>query len=297
MKTTLDELQAFVSVIDSGSITAAAEHLAQTVSGVSRTLRRLEQKLDTTLLRRTTRKLALTEEGTLFLARARSILAAVEAAEDELAARRVHPAGRLRVNAASPFMLHAIVPLLAGFRAQYPDVELELNSNDDLIDLIEQRTDVGIRIGTLRDSTLHAMPLARFSLRVLATPAYLKAHGRPRQVDDLRQHSLIGFTQPDSLNRWPLRHAGGEDYEITPCLRASSGETVRQLALAGQGIACLADFMTQADRARGDLVQLLIPHTVEQLQPVTAVYYRNTELAARIRVFVDYLAQALQRPG
>lgn len=297
MKTTLDELQAFVAVIDSGSITAAAEHLAQTVSGVSRTLRRLEQKLDTTLLRRTTRKLALTEEGTLFLARARSIIAAVDAAEDELATRRVCPAGRLRVNAASPFMLHAVVPLLAGFRAQYPEIELELNSNDDLIDLIEQRTDVGIRIGTLRDSTLHATPLARYALRVLASPAYLKAHGRPRQVEDLRQHSLIGFTQPDSLNRWPLRHAGGEDYEITPCLRASSGETVRQLALAGQGIACLADFMSQADRARGDLVQLLIPHTVEQLQPVNAVYYRNTELAARIRVFVDYLAQALQRPG
>lgn len=297
MKTTLDELQAFVTVVDTGSITAAAEHLAQTVSGVSRTLRRLEQKLDTTLLRRTTRKLALTEEGTLFLGRARAIIDAVDAAEDELATRRVRPAGRLRVNAASPFMLHAVVPLLAGFRAQYPDIELELNSNDDLIDLIEQRTDVGIRIGTLRDSTLHATPLARFALRVLATPAYLKAHGRPRQVEDLRQHSLIGFTQPDSLNRWPLRHAGGEDYEITPELRASSGETVRQLALAGQGIACLADFMTHADRARGDLVQLLIPHTVEQLQPVNAVYYRNTELAARIRVFVDYLAKALPHPG
>ena len=295
MKTTLDELQAFVSVIDTGSITAAAEQLAQTVSGVSRTLRRLEDKLGTTLLRRTTRRLALTEEGSLFLLRARAVLDAVESAEDEMAARREHPAGRLRVNAASPFMLHAVVPLLAGFRAQYPDIELELNSNDDLIDLIEQRTDVGLRIGALRDSTLHATPLARFALRVLASPAYLKAHGKPRTVEDLRRHSLIGFTQPESLNRWPLRHAGGEDYAITPGLRASSGETVRQLALAGHGIACLADFMSQADRARGDLVQLLIPHTVEQLQPVNAVYYRNTELAARIRVFVDYLGRELRR--
>jgi len=294
MKTTLDELQAFVSVIDTGSITAAAEHLAQTVSGVSRTLRRLEEKLGTTLLRRTTRRLALTEEGSLFLLRARAVLDAVESAEDEMAARREHPAGRLRVNAASPFMLHAVVPLLAGFRAQYPDIELELNSNDDLIDLIEQRTDVGLRMGALRDSTLHATPLARFALRVLASPAYIKVHGKPRTVEDLRRHSLIGFTQPESLNRWPLRHAGGEDYEITPGLRASSGETVRQLALAGHGIACLADFMSQADRARGDLVQLLIAHTVEQMQPVHAVYYRNTELAARIRVFVDYLGRELR---
>jgi DNA-binding transcriptional LysR family regulator len=223
------------------------------------------------------------------------VLDAVTSAEDEMAARRAHPAGRLRVNAASPFMLHAVVPLLAGFRAQYPDIELELNSNDDLIDLIEQRTDVGLRIGALRDSTLHARPLARYALRVLAAPAYLKAHGRPRQVEDLRRHSLIGFTQPEGLNRWPLRHAGGEDWEIAPGLRASSGETVRQLALAGHGIACLADFMTRADRARGDLVQVLVAHTAPQLQPVNAVYYRNTELAARIQVFVDYLAQALQR--
>jgi len=294
MKTTLDEMQAFVAVIDTGSITAAAEHLAQTVSGVSRTLRRLEEKLGTTLLRRTTRRLALTEEGALFLLRARAVLDAVESVEDEMAARRAHPAGRLRVNAASPFMLHAVVPLLGGFRARYPDIELELHSNDDLIDLIEQRTDVAIRMGALRDSTLHARPLARFALRVLAAPAYLEAHGLPRAVEDLRGHSLIGFTQPESLNRWPLRHAGGEDYEIHAGLRASSGETVRQLALAGQGIACMADFMTQADRARGDLVQVLMAHTVQQLQPVTAVYYRNTELAARIQVFVDYLAQALK---
>ena len=294
MKTTLDEMQAFVAVIDTGSITAAAEHLAQTVSGVSRTLRRLEEKLGTTLLRRTTRRLALTEEGALFLLRARAVLDAVESVEDEMAARRAHPAGRLRVNAASPFMLHAVVPLLGGFRARYPDIELELHSNDDLIDLIEQRTDVAIRMGALRDSTLHARPLARFALRVLAAPAYLQAHGLPRAVEDLRGHSLIGFTQPESLNRWPLRHAGGEDYEIHAGLRASSGETVRQLALAGQGIACMADFMTQADRARGDLVQVLMAHTVQQLQPVNAVYYRNTELAARIQVFVDYLAQALK---
>lgn len=294
MKTTLDEMQAFVAVIDTGSITAAAEHLAQTVSGVSRTLRRLEEKLGTTLLRRTTRRLALTEEGALFLLRARAVLDAVESVEDEMAARRAHPAGRLRVNAASPFMLHAVVPLLGGFRARYPDIELELHSNDDLIDLIEQRTDVAIRMGALRDSTLHARPLARFALRVLAAPAYLQAHGLPRAVEDLRGHSLIGFTQPESLNRWPLRHAGGEDYEIHAGLRASSGETVRQLALAGQGIACMADFMTQADRARGDLVQVLMAHTVQQLQPVNAVYYRNTELAARIQVFVDYLAQALR---
>lgn len=294
MKTTLDELQAFVHVVDSGSISAAAEQLAQTASGVSRALSRLEDKLDVTLLRRTTRRLELTEEGQAFLAQARKILAAVEDAEEQIKVRRQKPAGRLRVNAAAPFMLHAVVPLVAGFRAQYPDIQLELHSSDQIIDLLEQRADVAIRIGPLRDSTLHARPLGSNRLRILASPAYLKAHGTPKTVADLAQHSLLGFTQPDSLNQWPLRHPLGDALSISPSLCASSGETLRQLALADVGIVCLADFMTQADRARGDLVQLLLRDTVEVRQPIHAVYYRNTALASRITCFLDYLTAQLR---
>ncbi|OWW20293.1 LysR family transcriptional regulator [Noviherbaspirillum denitrificans] len=297
MKTTLEELLTFTAVIDTGSLTAAADRLGQTASGVSRAMSRLEEKLGTTLLRRTTRRLELTEEGALFLGHARQILDAVEAAEDQMAARLECPAGKIRVNAASPFMLHVIVPKLAGFRAQYPEIDIELNTSDDLIDLIEQRTDLAIRIGNLRDSTLHARRLGRYPLRVLASPDYLKARGKPKTVEDLRKHSLIGFTQPASLNRWPLRHGAGEDYEISPGLCASSGETIRQLALAGHGIACLADFMTETDRQRGDLVQVLVKDTVEVLQPVHAVYYRNTEIAARIRVFLEYLVAAMREDG
>ena len=293
MKTTLDELLAFVSVVDSGSITAAAEHLAQTASGVSRALSRLEDKLDVTLLRRTTRRLELTEEGQAFLAQARKILEAVEDAEEQMKVRRQKPAGRLRVNAAAPFMLHAVVPLIAGFRAQYPEIQLELHSSDQIIDLLEQRTDVAIRIGALRDSTLHARALGSNRLRILASPAYLEAHGTPHSVEALREHSLLGFTQPDSLNQWPLRHPLGDTLAISPSLQASSGETLRQLALAGAGIVCLADFMTRADRARGELVQILAPHTVEVRQPIHAVYYRNTALASRITCFLDYLGDRL----
>lgn len=293
MKISLEELHAFTTVIDSCSITAAAEQLQQTVSGISRALRRLEGKLGTTLLRRTTRKLELTEEGAIFLTHAREILDAVEAAEDQMAKRRERPAGRLRVNAASPFMLHVVVPLIGEFRDRFPEIELELHSSDNIIDLIEQRTDVAIRIGLLRDSTLHARPLGSFRLRVLAAPAYLESNGRPKRVGDLRKYSLIGFTQPESLNQWPLRNAQGDAYQVVPGIRASSGETVRQLALAGQGIACLADFMTRDDRLSGDLVQVLAKDTVEILQPVHAVYYRNTQLSARIQCFLDYLAMRM----
>lgn len=290
MKTTLDEMLAFVHVVDSGSISAAAEQLTQTPSGVSRALSRLEEKLDVTLLRRTTRRLELTEEGQAFLVQARRIVDAVEDAEEQMKVRRQKPAGRLRVNAAAPFMLHAVVPLVSGFRAQYPQIQLELHSSEQIIDLLEQRTDIAIRIGTLRDSTLHARPLCTSRLRILASPAYLKARGTPQSVVELSSHSLLGFTQPDSLNQWPLRHALGDSLSINPSVSASSGETLRQLALAGGGIVCLADFMTDADRARGDLVQLLLRDTVEVRQPIHAVYYRNTALASRITCFLDYLS-------
>ncbi|KIQ31759.1 LysR family transcriptional regulator [Variovorax paradoxus] len=296
MKTTIEELVAFRTVVDAGSITAAAEQLGHTVSGISRALSRLEQKLDTTLLRRTTRRLELTEEGAAFLQRTRAILDAIDDAEEQMAARREQPAGRLRVNAASPFMLHAIVPLVPEFRKLYPQISLELDTDDLPIDLLERRTDIAIRIGPLRDSTLHARPLGTHRLRVLASPAYLEAHGKPRKVTDLADHALLGFTQPESLNRWPLRGENGihgDEWPIAPTLAASSGETLRQLALAGAGIVCLADFMTAADRASGALVQVLAKETVDVRQPVNAVYYRNTQLSARITSFLDFLTQRM----
>ncbi len=294
MKTTLDELLAFTSVVDSGSITAAAEQLGQTASGVSRALSRLEEKLDVTLLHRTTRRLELTEEGRAFVQQARRIIASVEDAEEQMALRRQRPAGRLRVNAASPFMLHVIVPLVPGFRARYPDIELELHSSDQIIDLIEQRTDVAIRIGPLRDSTLHARPLGSNRLRVLASPGYLEQWGAPQTVEELSERSVLGFTQPETLNQWPLRHASGQHWQTTPTVKASSGETLRQLAIEGVGLVCLADFMTHDDRAEGRLVQVLQAHTVDVRQPIHAVYYRNTALASRITCFLDYVSEQMK---
>ncbi|MBD9413525.1 LysR family transcriptional regulator [Pseudomonas sp. PDM16] len=297
MKTTLDELQAYTQVVDCGSITAAAEQLGQTASGISRALGRLEEKLEVTLLRRTTRRLELTEEGAAFLAQARRILAAVEEAEEQMALRRQVPAGRLRIDAATPFVLHVLVPLVAGFRQRYPQIELELTSNEQNIDLLEQRTDLAIRIGALRDSSLHARPLGCSRIRVLASPAYLAAHGTPASPMELSGHALLGFTQPESLNAWPLRHLHGDGLVVVPTLKASSGETLRQLALAGAGLACLSDFMTDRDRAEGTLVEVLAEHNVDTRQPINAVYYRNTALSARIACFLDYLSECLAGQG
>jgi len=293
MEINSDDLKIFVAVIDSGSLSAASVHLGQTTSGVSRALSRLEDKLATSLLTRTTRRMELTEEGQLFLQQARAILAAMEQAEETIRIRRQKPAGRLCIDAASPFMLHCVVPHVAEFRALYPEIRLELSSNDQIADLIEHRTDIAIRIGALTDSTLHARPLSSSPLYIVASPAYLAAHGAPAAPEDLSAHSLIGFAQYEQGNSWPLRHAGGEDLQITPTLSASSGETIRQLAIAGQGIARLADFMTRADLEAGRLVKVLEPYYTGYRQQIHAVYYRNTQLAQRISCFLAFLQQKL----
>ncbi len=298
MKTTLDELQALIAVVESGAISRAAERLGQTISATSRTLSRLEKKLQTTLLRRTTRRLELTEEGAAFLQRAREIVAAVDAAEEQMSIRRNRPAGRLRVDAATPFMLHVIAPLIAGYRARYPAVELELYSNEGIVDLLERRTDVAFRIGRLKDSTLHATALGNSRIRVQASPEYLAGHGHPTRISELRSHTLLGFSQPELLNDWPLRDTDGQPLHIRPEVRSSSGETLRSLALSGAGIVCLSDFMTRRDREEGRLKELFAKQSLDIRQPINAVYYRNTAISARIQSFIDYVKQQLvERPA
>ncbi|NWD08555.1 LysR substrate-binding domain-containing protein [Pseudomonas gingeri] len=289
MKARSDELQIFVCVIECGSISAAAEQVGQTPSAVSRSLSRLEAKLDTTLINRTTRRMDLTEEGKFFFERAKQILEQMDELEERLSLRQQTPAGRLRINAASPFMLHAVVPYIAEFRSLYPDIQLELNSNDLIIDLLEQSTDIAIRIGNLADSTLHARSLGSSPLNILASPAYLERHGVPASVSELSAHTLLGFTQTESLNHWPLRHAQGDRWQIQPGISASSGETLRQLALEGQGIACLSHFMTHQDIRSGRLQVILPEANSGYRQPIHAVYYRNSQLALRIQCFLDFI--------
>jgi len=294
MKARSDELQVFVSVIESGSISAAAEQIGQTPSAISRTLSRLEAKLETTLINRTTRRMDLTEEGKYFLEQARQILAQMEDLEERLSLRHQTPAGRLRINAASPFMLHSVVPYIAEFRQRFPDIQLELNSNDLIIDLLEQSTDIAIRIGTLADSTLHARYLGSSPLNILASPAYLERHGTPKTVAALAEHVLLGFTQTETLNHWPLRHADGDRLLIQPAIAASSGETLRQLALAGEGIVCLSHFMTHEDIRLGHLKVILNTASSNQRQPIHAVYYRNSLLALRIQCFLDFIQEKMK---
>lgn len=294
-KITLHELETFLAVIDAGSLTLAAPILGQPVSTISRTLVRLEEKLQTTLLRRTTRRLDLTDEGCSFLMDARSIVNSVEEAEERLTHRLGQPWGPLRVDAVMSFLLHVLAPIVGGFRRNYPDVTLELSSNEGYVDLIERRVDLAIRFGPLKDSTLHSRLLGHSRLRVVASPAYLKAKGVPTEVSDLQNHEILGFREPDSLNFWPLSAKDGNSLHVQPTLYAGSGEVLRELAANGLGIACISEFSTDADLKAGRLVELFSDVNLGTTQPVHAVYYRNTALSARISSFIGFLERELSQ--
>lgn len=289
MRSRSDDLYFLLGVVDSGSFSNAAEQLEVSVTRVSRAVTRLEQSLNATLLNRTTRKVGLTEEGRLFVEKVRGGLATLEEAEEQLAIRKQRPAGRLRVDAANPFLLHQIVPHVREFRDAYPDIELQLTASDQIVDLLERRIDVAIRIGLLEDSTLHARALGRSPLSVVASPDYLKRRGACDTPSVLKGHDIIGFTAPESLNVWDL----GEGVRVRPTIRASSGEAVRQLCLRGNGLAYLSRFMIGEDVESGDLVELLNDYLVRPnpRELVNAVYYRNTTLSVRIKVFLDFFSQ------
>lgn len=291
MLTRSDDLQILLTVVDTGGFSTAAEALDIQVARVSRAVTRLESQLQVTLLNRTTRRVELTNEGRQFVDTVRIGLQTLQQAEEDLVARGERPKGRLRVDAASPFVLHQIVPLVQEFKKIYPDIELEITSNEGFVDLIEKRTDVAIRIGKLTDSTLHARPLGKSKLYIVASSAYLAQRGLPKNISDLPHHCLIGFTDSKVLNQWPLK--GVE--QITPNVRASNGETVRQLTLSGNGIACLSGFMVNDDIAAGRLVPLLESEHVTNVgrEQVNAVYYKTSTVARRISAFIDFIQPRL----
>jgi len=286
-----DDLEILLMVIDSGGFSAAADSLDIQVAKVSRAVSKVEKQLGVTILNRTTRRIKLTDEGRQFVDSVRVGLSKIQQAEEELVFRGELPAGKLRIDAASPFVLHQLVPLIHSFKKSFPDIQLEITSNEGFVDLLEKRTDLAIRIGKLNDSTLHARSLGKSLLYMVASPEYLATRGVPRKVSDLSNHDLLGFTGSKILNRWPLADI---DY-IEPNMTASSGETVRQLALTGNGIACLSGFMISEDIAAGRLIAVLEQGklTNTDREQINAVFYKSSSVARRISAFIDFIQPRL----
>ncbi|WP_220718053.1 LysR family transcriptional regulator [Agarivorans litoreus] len=291
LKNRSDDLEILLAVVDSGGFSAAADALDIQVAKVSRAVSKIEKQLGITILNRTTRRVVQTDEGRQFIEAVRIGLSQIQQAEEDIISKGELPQGRLRVDAASPFVIHQLVPLINEFKLAFPNIELELNTNDGFVDLLEKKTDLAIRIGTLADSTLHARPIGVSNLYIVASPAYLDKRGAPLHVAQLHEHELIGFSGAKVLNHWPLKGFKS----MKPAITASSGETIRQLALSGNGIACLSGFMVKHDIEQGTLVSLFPALLVEETnqRQINAVYYRSSKVARRITAFIDFIKPRL----
>ncbi|RKF17998.1 LysR family transcriptional regulator [Alginatibacterium sediminis] len=286
MITRSDDLEMLLAVVDCGGFSAAAQSLDIQVAKISRAVSKIESKLGVSILNRTTRRVELSEDGRQFVDSIRRGIAQLELAENELISVGDVPKGLLRVDAASPFVFHQLVPLIQDFYAAYPNIELELTSNEGFVDLLEKRTDVAIRVGKLTDSSLNARKLGSSLLYMLASPDYLRANPSPKTCGDLANHQLIGFSGAKILNSWPIPGP-----HITPNIRASNGETVRQLALSGNGIACLSGFMVKQDIEQGRLVAVL-EHEKQahnDREQINAVFYKSSAVSKRISSFLDFI--------
>ncbi|MER2491203.1 LysR family transcriptional regulator [Catenovulum sediminis] len=291
VKSKTEDLENFITVVESGSFTKAANLHNTQVAKISRSVARLEQELNVTLLNRSTRRIELTEEGHLFLKYAKEGLSALNRGEAALNDLKGAPQGKLRVDAASPFLIHQIIPYIEDFQIAYPEIQLDLISNENIVDLIEKKTDVAIRIGKLADSNLYAKNLGNSRLHLVASPRYLAKCNAPQSPIELRQHKLIGFTDSPKLNNWYLK----EKVNIKPALTATSGEALRQLVLNGNGIALLSNFMISKDLKSGRLIEVL-PDAVISPNPreeVHAVYYKNSAVSSRIAAFIDFFAKKI----
>ncbi|WP_284961118.1 LysR substrate-binding domain-containing protein, partial [Enterobacter cloacae] len=212
----------------------------------------------------------------------------------EIMETRSTPRGLLRIDAATPVVLHFLMPLIKPFRERYPEMTLSLVSSETFINLIERKVDVAIRAGTLTDSSLRARPLFASYRKIIASPQYIAEHGKPETVEELKQHLCLGFTEPVSLNTWPVACPDGQLHEITCGLSSNSGETLKQLCLEGNGIACLSDYMIDKEIARGELVELMADKRLPVEMPFSAVYYSDRAVSTRIRAFIDFLSEHIK---
>lgn len=288
------EMEVFAAVVERGGFSAAAKLFGMTPSAVSKLVTRLEARLGARLINRSTRKLQLTAEGQAFHQRCVTILSDIAEAECEAAAGRA-PRGRVRVNANVAFGNHVLLPLVPAFLAEHPELSLDLVLTDQVVDLLEERADIAIRVapGPLRGNRLMARKIGESGVAVVASPDYLAKHGEPRTPAELEKHNLIGFNFARSVEGWPFRVDGGLiSIAAVGNTQVGDGEIARQLAVAGTGLARLGRFHVEAEIAAGRLVTVLDAFNPGDIEVIHAVYLgQGGFVPARMRAFIDFLAR------
>ena len=289
-------LTAFAKVVETGSFARAADRLDLSVSAVSRQVADLEAHLGARLLNRTTRRLSLTESGQAFHERCVQLLADLDEAEQAVGASTVVPRGTLRLTASISFGVRYLAPAIAEFEARHPQLRFDVELSDRAVDLVDEGLDLAIRIGDIGSRALIARRIGVAQIVCCASPSYVAAHGAPRAPDDLRGHRCLTYEYSSEGNVWRFRDAAGRAHEVSVAgsVHANNGAMLAALAVAGDGITTAPDFIVADDVRAGRLVPLL-PGYVPPAIDITAAYPSRRHLSAKVRTFIDFLAERYAR--
>lgn len=292
----LNQLLVFVRVVQLGSLSEAARRLELPKSTVSRRLADLEARIGERLVQRTTRKLALTEIGEAYYERCSRIVSDIHAAEQVVTDMQATPRGRLRVTASVDFSTRYLGSIIADFLAHHPDINVELEATDRLVDLIDEGFDLAVRFGPMPESTLIARRLCTLHLVLCASPAYLERRGTPTTVDELDEHDHVLFTPTSRNQAWTLVN-GDATYEFGRPARFASNNygAVVDVARAGGGVTLISEFMVSDELKAGSLVRVL-PEWMTRTTECHAVYPARQNLPPRLTLFLDHLAKSLNPP-
>lgn len=291
----LNEMEAFVRVVDLGGFTDAARKMGLSKSAVSKHVASLEDRLGARLLNRTTRRVSPTDIGLAFYDRAIRVLAEAREADAMVSAMQDAPRGELRVSAPVSFGTRVLAPAVASFLRAYPDIGVHMVLDDRFVELVAEGYDLAIRVGELPDSSLRARKLAEADLHVVASPVYLAEHGTPGSLAELADHNLLHYSNLSSGNFWRLQGPGGQERQVRAVgrLTVNNGDALRTAAEQGLGIAMLPSFILGDAVETGTLVELL-PEAKRPPMGVFAVYPQGRFPQPKLRVFIDHLVEALK---
>lgn len=297
----LNAIVVFVKVAETGSFAASGRLLGVSASAIGKSIARLEDKLGVQLFHRSTRSIKLTIEGDMFLERSRRILTEIEAAEQELSQVNAAPCGRLRVSL--PLVSSLVLPVLGEFMRTYPEVELDLDFTDQVVDVIKDGFDAVVRTGVPNDSRLTARRLGMFRSLLVASPEYLKTYGKPANPSDLEKHRCLHYRFPHSgkLEPWALKTLQGDPpLQLPTSMICNNIETRVCFAMQGLGIAYLPDFAISKQLATGQL-QSVLPEYVERTGVFYILWPAGKHSIPKVRAFVDFLCSnvfsEMQKPN
>jgi DNA-binding transcriptional LysR family regulator len=293
----LSRIGIFIEVVKQSSFAGAARVLGITSSAVSKQIQNLEQDLQTKLLDRTTRSVAVTEEGAIFFERAGRAMDDLAEAEEQIHELKSCPRGTLKVSVPSGFGIRYLRKSIAEFARQYPQVSLDLSFDDRFVNITDEGFDVVIRIAALPDSSLIARRLASCPAYMCASPEYLERCGIPQHPDDLSSHNVLAYTRNQTLHEWRYKDKSGQvgQVKLHGTFRCDGGGMLREAALQGIGVTSLPIFYLADDFKSGALTRILPDYSSWPQRDIHAVFMPNRYLSTRLRLFIDHMTQACKQ--